>query len=74
MQFLCTLAHAGTHTDQHLITRPLLPPVLLLLLLCAGKLKEFKAYLESEGASRTDIRQLREEVEALANAFPMPGL
>jgi hypothetical protein len=46
----------------------------LLLLLCAGKLKEFKAYLQSEGAARADIRQLREEVEALANSFPMPGL
>jgi glycine hydroxymethyltransferase len=41
---------------------------------CTGKLKEFKAYLESEGASRADIKQLREEVEALANSFPMPGL
>lgn len=40
----------------------------------AGKLKEFKAYLEGEGAQRQDIKQLREEVEALANSFPMPGL
>lgn len=40
----------------------------------AGKLKEFKAYLEGEGAGRQDIKQLKDEVEALANAFPMPGL
>lgn len=40
----------------------------------AGKLKEFKAYMESEGAARQDIKALREEVEALANSFPMPGL
>jgi hypothetical protein len=40
----------------------------------AGKLKEFKAYLDGEGGSRQDIKQLREEVEALANSFPMPGL
>lgn len=39
-----------------------------------GKLKEFKAYLDGEGGSRQDIKQLREEVEALANSFPMPGL
>lgn len=39
-----------------------------------GKLKEFKAYLEGEGAGRQDIKQLKDEVEALANAFPMPGL
>jgi hypothetical protein len=40
----------------------------------AGKLKDFKAYLEGEGAERQDIKTLREEVEALANSFPMPGL
>eukprot|EP00775_Hariotina_reticulata_P013285 gene13285-13416_t len=39
-----------------------------------GKLKEFKAYLDSEGAGRQDIAQLRQEVEALATSFPMPGL
>lgn len=39
-----------------------------------GKLKEFKAYLDGEGAGRQDIKQLKEEVEGLANAFPMPGL
>ncbi|KAI8467850.1 MAG: serine hydroxymethyltransferase 3 [Monoraphidium minutum] len=39
-----------------------------------GKLKEFKAYLEGEGGQRKDIRKLKEEVEALASAFPMPGL
>lgn len=39
-----------------------------------GKLKEFKAYMETEGASRQDVAQLRQEVEALATSFPMPGL
>lgn len=39
-----------------------------------GKLKEFKAYLEAEGPKRQDIKQLREEVEALASSFPMPGV
>jgi glycine hydroxymethyltransferase len=39
-----------------------------------GKLKEFKAYLASEGASRADIKALAEEVQAQATAFPMPGL
>jgi hypothetical protein len=32
----------------------------------AGKLKEFKAYIASEGEQRQDIAQLRQEVEALA--------
>jgi glycine hydroxymethyltransferase len=40
----------------------------------AGKLKEFKAYMASEGEQRQDIAQLRQEVEALATSFPMPGL
>lgn len=44
------------------------------VLCCAGKLKEFKAYLDNEGSKRQDIQQLRQEVEALANSFPMPGL
>ena len=39
-----------------------------------AKLKEFKAYLAGEGASRADIKALRDEVEALAASFPMPGL
>jgi hypothetical protein len=39
-----------------------------------GKLKEFKQYLETEGASRADVQALRAEVEALAGSFPMPGL
>lgn len=39
-----------------------------------GKLKEFKAYMASEGEQRQDIAQLRQEVEALATSFPMPGL
>jgi glycine hydroxymethyltransferase len=40
----------------------------------AGKLKEFKAYMASEGEQRQDVAQLRQEVEALATSFPMPGL
>ncbi|KAF6259350.1 serine hydroxymethyltransferase 3 [Scenedesmus sp. NREL 46B-D3] len=39
-----------------------------------GKLKEFKAYMASEGQQRQDVAQLRQEVEALASSFPMPGL
>ncbi|GIL59204.1 hypothetical protein Vafri_13895 [Volvox africanus] len=39
-----------------------------------GKLKEFKEYVEGTGASRPDILALRNEVEALAQSFPMPGL
>ncbi|WIA37530.1 hypothetical protein OEZ86_014437 [Tetradesmus obliquus] len=39
-----------------------------------GKLKEFKAYMAAEGEQRQDIAQLRQEVEALATSFPMPGL
>mmetsp|Transcript_31043 Transcript_31043/g.56432 ORF Transcript_31043/g.56432 Transcript_31043/m.56432 type:complete len:484 (-) Transcript_31043:583-2034(-) len=38
-----------------------------------GKLKEFKDQLKKE-AGRADLKELRSEVEALANAFPMPGL
>ncbi|GBF93482.1 serine hydroxymethyltransferase [Raphidocelis subcapitata] len=38
------------------------------------QLKEFKAYLGGDGAKRADVNALREEVEALASAFPMPGL
>jgi glycine hydroxymethyltransferase len=36
--------------------------------------QEFKEYVESEGRRRADVKVLREEVEALANGFPMPGL
>ena len=39
-----------------------------------AKLKEFKEYVESEGRKRADVQALRQEVEALANSFPMPGL
>jgi glycine hydroxymethyltransferase len=39
-----------------------------------AKLKEFKEYVEKEGKKRADIQALRQEVEAMANSFPMPGL
>ncbi|KAF5827161.1 serine hydroxymethyltransferase 3 [Dunaliella salina] len=39
-----------------------------------AKLKEFKEYMATEGCKRADIAALREEVEALAVDFPMPGL
>lgn len=39
-----------------------------------GKLKEFKAYLAGEGQQLKDLKQLRQEVEQFASAFPMPGL
>uniref|UniRef100_A0A7S3QT21 Serine hydroxymethyltransferase n=1 Tax=Dunaliella tertiolecta TaxID=3047 RepID=A0A7S3QT21_DUNTE len=39
-----------------------------------AKLKEFKEYMASEGNKRADIAALREEVEAMALGFPMPGL
>ncbi len=39
-----------------------------------GKLKEFKEYLEKEGSKRADVQALKQEVEALATSFPMPGL
>jgi glycine hydroxymethyltransferase len=39
-----------------------------------AKLKDFKAYMDGQGAARSDIRQLQEEVETYASAFPMPGL
>lgn len=38
-----------------------------------GKLKEFGAYLASAGAAREDVKQLKAEVEAFAQSFPMPG-
>jgi len=39
-----------------------------------GKLKEFKLYVEEEGRKRSDVQALKQEVEALATSFPMPGL
>jgi hypothetical protein len=39
-----------------------------------AKLKDFKAYVEAEGRKRADVAALKAEVEALATAFPMPGL
>lgn len=39
-----------------------------------SKLKEYKEYVEKEGRGREDVKKLREEVEAWANTFPMPGL
>eukprot|EP00878_Enallax_costatus_P009414 GHUV01009839.1.p1 GENE.GHUV01009839.1~~GHUV01009839.1.p1 ORF type:complete len:329 (+),score=91.89 GHUV01009839.1:1305-2291(+) len=39
-----------------------------------GKLKDFKAYLQTEGGARQDVAQLRQEVESMASSFPMPGL
>lgn len=39
-----------------------------------GKLKEFKAYLDAEGAARADVQALATEVKELASSFPMPGL
>jgi len=39
-----------------------------------AKLKEFKEYMATEGKNRADIAALRQEVEALAEGFPMPGL
>lgn len=38
-----------------------------------GKLKEFTAHAEA-AHDRQDVRQLREEVQAFARSFPMPGL
>lgn len=38
-----------------------------------GKLKEFTAHAEA-AHDRQDVAQLREEVEAFARSFPMPGL
>ncbi|KAJ9522634.1 hypothetical protein QJQ45_019717 [Haematococcus lacustris] len=39
-----------------------------------AKLKEFKEYVDKEGRHRPEVAQLRAEVEAMAHAFPMPGL
>jgi glycine hydroxymethyltransferase len=39
-----------------------------------AKLKDFVAFANSEGAGRADVCALREEVEAYASQFPMPGL
>ena len=38
-----------------------------------SKLKEFKEHVESVGRNRADVKALKEEVEAWASAFPMPG-
>lgn len=38
-----------------------------------GKLKEFAAHT-AEAEHRSDVTQLREEVEAFARSFPMPGV
>eukprot|EP00803_Ostreobium_quekettii_P006972 evm.model.scf_1260EXC.4 EVM.evm.TU.scf_1260EXC.4 scf_1260EXC:16723-20530(-) len=37
-----------------------------------GKLKDFKEYLAA--ANREDVQQLRQDVQAFARSFPMPGL
>jgi len=39
-----------------------------------AKLKDFVQYVNSEGVSRDDVRKLREEVEAFASSFFMPGV
>lgn len=39
-----------------------------------AKLKDFVAYANGEGPSREDVKALREEVEAFARSFPMPGV
>ena len=38
-----------------------------------SKLKEFKELVEGEGRNRPDVKALKEEVEAWASTFPMPG-
>jgi glycine hydroxymethyltransferase len=38
-----------------------------------GKMKDFAAYAAGEGAARADVAALREEVQAFARGFPMPG-
>ena len=39
-----------------------------------AKLKDFVAFANSEGPSRNDVQALRDEVEAFASGFPMPGI
>ena len=39
-----------------------------------AKLKDFVAFANSEGPGRADVQALRKEVEAYAEAFPMPGI
>lgn len=39
-----------------------------------AKLKDFVAFANSEGPNRPDVQALKEEVEAFASQFPMPGL
>jgi glycine hydroxymethyltransferase len=38
-----------------------------------GKMKDFAAYAAGAGAARADVAALREEVQAFARGFPMPG-
>ena len=39
-----------------------------------AKLKDFVAFANTEGPGRADVQALRKEVEAYAEAFPMPGV
>ncbi len=39
-----------------------------------AKLKEFKEHVHKTFPSRADVQALKQEVEAMANSFPMPGL
>eukprot|EP00967_Tisochrysis_lutea_P005104 scaffold6059_cov22-Tisochrysis_lutea.AAC.2 len=76
-----TVHHRGTHT-HHTHTRAHVHTHTHIQIAkdCAAKtpqpakLKEFKEYMASEGNKRADIAALREEVEAMALGFPMPGL
>ena len=38
-----------------------------------GKLKDFSSHVDKVAGGRQDIKQLKEEVEAFARSFPMPG-
>lgn len=37
-------------------------------------MKDFNAYLASEGRKHPDLIKLKADVEALAASFPMPGV
>ena len=39
-----------------------------------GKLKAFGAHLREQAGSDAELTQLKQEVEAFASQFPMPGL
>lgn len=39
-----------------------------------GKLRAFNKYLNEQGGQRSDLKQLKEDVEKFASQFPMPGL